>query len=282
MSFINHRAALSAGPMTNEQIARLAPSVFAGGAHESRSARYTYIPTVEVVDGMRAQGFQPVFAKQGNSRIEGKAAWTKHLIRFRHEGAGTVTKVGDTFPEVVLVNSHDGTSAYQLMAGLYRVRCMNGLYCSEATFGSVKVPHKGDVVGKVIEGSFEVLEDSKRGLQQADNWAGITLPHEAQVALAESAHVLRFGDADGNTSTPVKAEQLLAVRRHDDRGSDLWRVANVLQENVIRGGLTAMGRDANGQPRRVTTKAINGIDADVRLNKALATMAERMAAYFGG
>jgi len=33
------------GPLTNEQVRSLAPSAFAVGAHESRSERYTYIPT---------------------------------------------------------------------------------------------------------------------------------------------------------------------------------------------------------------------------------------------
>ena len=282
MSFIQSRAKLNAGPLTNDQIMSLAPSVFAAEAHVSRSERYTYIPTSEVVDGMRAQGFQPVFAKQGRSRIEGKAEYTKHLLRFRYEGANTVSKVGDVFPEVILLNSHDGTSTYQLMSGLYRVQCMNGMYCSEATFGTVKVPHKGDVVGKVIEGSFEVLEDSKRGLLQAESWSGITLPQDARVALAESAHVLRFGDADGNVTTPIPASALLVPRRRSDRAEDLWITANVIQENVIRGGLTAMGRDANGQRRQVTSKPIKGIDGDVRLNRALATLSERMAKYFGG
>jgi len=268
MSFIQTRAHLNAGPMTNEQISRLAPSVFAAGAHESRSSRYTYIPTSEVVDGMRANGFLPVFARQGKSRIEGKAAFTKHLIRFRQEG-GVVSKAGDTFPEVILLNSHDGTSTYQLMAGLFRVQCMNGMYCSEATFGTLKVPHKGDVVSKVIEGSFEVLEDSKRGLAQAEGWAGITLPRDAQVALAESARVLRFGDGEGNVATAIKAEQLLTARRYDDQGGSLWLTHNRIQENAIKGGLTAMGRDANGQPRRVGSYELFDLTASYAPVKSL-------------
>jgi hypothetical protein len=69
----------------------------------------------------------------------------------------------------------------------------------------------------------------------------------------------------------------LLPRRHDDQASDLWTTFNVVQENVIRGGLTAVGRDANGRRRRTTTRAVNGIDQDVRLNKGLWVLAERMA-----
>ena len=60
-------------------------------------------------------------------------------------------------------------------------------------------------------------------------------------------------------------------------GDDLWRVFNRVQENAIRGGLTAWGRDAQNRPRRVTSREVTGIDGDVRLNRALWTLTERMA-----
>ena len=99
------------GPLDNEQIAALAPSAFATGAHESRSSRYAYIPTATVIDGLRAEGFLPVSAKQGNSRVPGKADFTKHMIRFRYQGqVPALRSVGETFPEVVLINCKHATA----------------------------------------------------------------------------------------------------------------------------------------------------------------------------
>ncbi len=266
-------------PLSNDEIRALAPSAFAATAHESRSARYAYIPTSDVIDGLRENGFQPVFAKQGASRVPGKADFTKHLLRFRYQGAVTeLREVGQTFPEIVLVNSHDGTSAYNIMAGMFRLVCLNGLVIADRTDGAFKVHHKGDVVHQVIEGSYTVLEESKRALSAAGAWAGVTLKADERMAMAEAAHVLRFADADGETETPIQPAQLLATRRHADAGADLWRTFNVVQENVIRGGLTAMGRDAAGRRRRTTTREVKGIDQDVRLNKALWVLGERMAA----
>ncbi|MEN9476374.1 MAG: hypothetical protein RLZZ300_515, partial [Pseudomonadota bacterium] len=43
-------------PLSDEQIRAVAPSIFAQAAHESRSARYTYIPTIEVLAGLRREG----------------------------------------------------------------------------------------------------------------------------------------------------------------------------------------------------------------------------------
>ena len=288
MSHVSFRRFGSTGaaghsPLSDGQLRSMAPSAFAAGKHESRSERYTYIPTSAVIDGLRANGFVPTFAKQGRSRIAGKADFTKHLLRFRYQGQeGAARKDGDVFPEVVLINSHDGTSAYQLMAGTFRMVCLNGLITSDGDLATIKVPHKGDVVGQVIEGSYTVLEESIRALDQVDAWAGVSLSGGERLALAEAAHVLRFGDTEGGEpATPIKPQQLLAARRHADTAPDLWTTANVLQENSIRGGLTAWGRDANDRPRRVTTRPVTGIDQDVKLNRALWLLGERMAALKG-
>ncbi len=44
-----------------------------------------------------------------------------------------------------------------------------------------------------------------------------------------------------------------------------------VQENMIKGGLT--GRNAKG--KRTITRAINGIDGDIKLNRALWMIAEK-------
>ena len=280
MSFIDRRTTrfLGRNILTNDELRSIAPSIFAGDKHESRSDRYSYIPTSEIVDGMRAQGFEPVFAKQGSSRIEGKADFTKHLIRFRHQGEDAATRrIGGIYPEVVVVNSHDGTSAYKVMAGLMRLVCLNGMVVNDRDLASVSVPHKGDVMSQVIEGSFSVLGESRKAVEAADTWSGITLSTDEQMIMAEAAHVIRFGDAEGHVDTPIRPVQLLDRRRVGDAGPDLWRTANRIQENVIRGGLTAMGRDANNRPRRTTTKEVRSIDGDVKMNRALWLLNERMA-----
>lgn len=66
-----------------------------------------------------------------------------------------VTNCGKEVPEIILLNSHDGSSSYQ-MIGIFRFVCTNGLVCGDS-FGEIRVPHKGDVVGQVIEGAYEVV-----------------------------------------------------------------------------------------------------------------------------
>ena len=264
--------------LTETEMRRVAPSIFAVTAHESRSERFQPIPTIEILRGLMREGFMPVGAKQSRSRIEGKADFTKHLIRLRRIDDGKVYNVGDTVCETLLKNANDGTSAYELMAGLFRVRSLKFLFTQTGTIDAIKVRHSGDVQHKVIEGTYRVLGEAERTLAAPQDWSMLRLDRDERDILADAAHVLRFGDSEGETTTPIKAEQLLIPRRHNDRADDLWTVWNVVQENAIKGGLRGVGRDDLGRPRRVKSRAVNGIDQDIKLNKALWLLGERMAA----
>jgi hypothetical protein len=77
----NTRVLRTDAPLSEDQMRGAAPSVFAEGKHASRSERYTYIPTIDVLRGLRKEGFEPFMVAQGQSRVEGKAEFTKHMIR---------------------------------------------------------------------------------------------------------------------------------------------------------------------------------------------------------
>ncbi|MEG0281536.1 MAG: DUF932 domain-containing protein, partial [Morganella sp. (in: enterobacteria)] len=66
--------------------------------------------------------------------------------------------------------------------------------------------------------------------------------------------------------------QILSARRWQDESSDLWITYQRIQENLIKGGL--YGHNAKGG--RTHTRAIKGIDGDVKLNRALWVMTENM------
>jgi hypothetical protein len=271
----------AARALTEDEMHRLAPSIFATQAHESRSERFQPIPTIEVLRGLMKEGFMPVGVRQSGTRDASKINFTKHLIRLRRIDDDAKFKVGDTVCEILLKNANDGTSAYDLMAGLFRIRCLNSLVAQTGTIDSIKVRHSGDVQGKVIEGTYTVLNEAHKALAAPQDWSAVKLDRDERQAFAEAAHVLRFADAEGETATPITPAQLLMPRRHDDRADDLWTTFNVAQENVIRGGLRAVQRDELGRRRRVTTRAVNGIDQDVKLNKALWLLSERMAELKG-
>lgn len=266
--FASHSPALRSDyPLSDDQIHRVAPSIFAGAPHQSRSERYSYIPTAAVLTELRKEGFQPFMVTQTRVRDEGKREHTKHMLRLRH--ASQIN--GAEANEIVLLNSHDGTSSYQMLAGMFRFVCSNGLVCGD-TVADVRIPHKGDVAGSVIEGAYEVLQGFDRVKENRDAMRGITLDEGEAEVFARAALSLKYDDP--NKPAPITESQILMPRRFDDRRPDLWSVFNRTQENLTKGGLA--GRSANG--RRQQTRPVQGIDSDVRLNRALWLLADGMRA----
>jgi hypothetical protein len=170
--------------------------------------------------------------------------------------------------EIVLVNSHDGSSAYQMLAGVFRFVCCNGLVCG-ADLADIRIPHKGDVTGRVIEGAFEVLDRFSAVGERIEGMKASALSEGEQRAFARAALVLRYDPAK---PTPITETQLLDARRQEDRGVDLWRTFNRAQENLTQGGL--QGYTARG--RRTRTRPVHGSDSSVGLNRALWVLAEEM------
>jgi hypothetical protein len=255
----------SGSPLSDDQIRSVAPSIFAEAPHQSRSSRYAYIPTAAVLTELRKEGFEPFMACQTRVRLDDHREFTKHMLRLRHMSQIKGSEVN----EVVLLNSHDGTSSYKMVAGVFRMVCMNGLVCGD-TFGSIRVPHTGNVAGRVIEGAYEVLHDFERVNASRDAMRAITLNDSEQQVFARSALALKYDDP--NKPAPITERQLLAPRRWEDNRSDLWSVFNRCQENLTKGGLPS--RSASG--RRQHTRAVQGIDQSVKLNRALWVLAEGM------
>ena len=248
---------------------RAAPSIFAQGKHASRSERYTYIPTIDVLRGLKREGFEPFMVAQSKSRIEGKTEFTKHLIRMRHVGQVTTRPEAN---EIILINSHDGASCYQLLAGAFRFICTNGLVVGTVA-NDIRIPHRGNIQGEVIEGAFRVLEDFEAVDASIEGMKVLELKPDVQRAMATAALALRYGErTEGQPPAPITAEQLIEARRPEDQGLSLWTSMNRLQENMQRGGQP--GRSVQG--RRIQTRPIGSIDRSVSLNRALWILAEEM------
>ena len=262
-----------------------APSIFADAPWDSMSARYKFVPTSHVLDIMADQDMLPVRAAQSRSRIPGKGDFTKHMIRFRHRrdimlgsNVGPVRHHIDRvnalaeIPETVLVNSHDGSSAYSLWAGIMRLVCTNGLMVDGATLGSLSVRHSGgsDFDARIIEATHTIIESTPATLRAIEGMKQIELRPEAATIFAEAALELK-------DEAKLRPSQILSPRREADRKPDLWTTFNRVQENVMKGGLD---RRTEGN-RRSTTRAVKSVGEETRLNRALWTLAEKMAQLAG-
>lgn len=264
--------------LSDDRIHAFAPAIFATEAHESRSDKYLYIPTCDIIAKMRAEGFGITTIGQSITRDVGQRAYAKHLINFSPLESIEAVNRGRGKPEsasVWLRNSHNGTSSYELFLGLVRILCQNGLFTGDWS-KQTRIPHRG-TIGKVVEGTLEVLGEAQKSLEQVEIMKSIQLSNEESLLLAQSAMTLRFEegkDADGEVKeVPYHPASFLKARRFEDCKSDLWTVWNRIQENILKGGVTAV----NSQGRRVTSRAVENVDDVPLLNKALYQLALGMA-----
>ncbi|MDD2892561.1 MAG: DUF932 domain-containing protein [Halothiobacillaceae bacterium] len=266
---IQHGGVGYSRPLTDEELVRSAPAIFAADAHFSRSERYAHIPTLSLVTEMRKEGFFPVKVQQARSRIEDKKGFGKHLIRFRREDQLAENEAR----EVVLVNSHDGSSSFKLMAGVFRLVCTNGLIVGQ-TDSEIRVHHSGDAMGQVIEGACRVVDDFDRVTASIEAMKEVTLSPDQQQAFARAALALRFDDPE---NCGIRPDQLIRARRKEDTAPRLWETFNVVQENIIRGGLRGVKINAEGRRALTRTREVKGIDQSVALNRGLWVLADEMA-----
>lgn len=258
--------------LSKDQLRNIVPAAFATEKHESRSDRYAFIPTEQTIDVLLDNGFKPVEAGQIRTRTEGKEAFTKHMVRFQHPDAQPLAELGGLTPEVVMFNGHDGTSAYKLLAGLFRILCENGMI-SGSIDSMISIMHSGKVSKEVLDAAFTIVSDAPKLLDVAKDWSGVKFSRDDSVAFATAASALRWGfDHETlNLKGEIDPAKLLTTRRWADQGEGAWNVFNVVQENLIKGGQRVGRNPLNG--RRISTRTVKGIGEDLRINRRLWTLA---------
>jgi len=260
--------------LDRDQLRRIAPSVFATEPYRGMSDRYAFIPTSEILDNLMGKGWLPVKAMEAKSRKEEKHGYTKHMVRLRKSDAPML--VGDVFPEIVLINAHDGGAAYQMMAGLYRLICSNGMVADDGIFQRASIRHTGDVIGEVLYTAKHIGKELPKLQSVVKKLQTIELTRDQQGIYAAAALDLKYDrDEDGDLLLPIRPEQLLIPRRRADAGNDLWSTFNVVQEHLLKGGIR--GRSQGETVRRVRTRAVQSVSEDVRLNRSLWSLTTEMA-----
>ena len=242
-----------------DQLREIAPSIFAAEPAAKVSSRYGFVPTVDVVEELGNRGLVPVFAGQTLSRDENNRPFAKHLLRFRPQYAPTI--VGQSLPEVVLMNSHDGSSGFKLWLGIFRMVCCNGMIISDSVMGQVSVSHRSNAAQIVGDqsvgfmGQIDHIEDRIRRFMDR-----VLSPVE-QGQLAETAAQLRWGN---DRPAGLDHNNLLIARRFEDAGDSLWATLNRIQENVIKGGV-----NLNRPRRQSSTRVLRSVSDDARINAQL-------------
>lgn len=263
-------------PITLDELGRLAPSALASAPHASRSSRYGFQSTLAVIQALAKEGFSIFSASESRSNQTERSGFLKHALRFRRvEDFQKLAIVGEVTPEVVLVNSMDGTSLLEVMGGIFRFVCGNGMVVADSLVQTVRIRHTANMIQEALAATIAVANQTQKALSVVNEWKKIPLANSEQLVLASEVHKLRF-----ETPTPITPAQLLDMRRAEDSGNDLWSVTNRIQENTIKGGLTARAKAEDGSlgaGRRVRSREVKNIGADIKLNQAIWSLSTKMA-----
>jgi hypothetical protein len=214
---------------------------------------------------MQDMGYVLTGVKQSKSNVELRKNWGIHITRFQHPDLYIKDPQGmiEARPEVVLINSHDGTRPIQFEMGLFRLVCENGLVIKSQDLGSFRERHT-----KLNFQEVKNLMDEKvSGLQEVvgkiSQWNMKEMTDKQRFNFAMDALALRIG-------TDRQAEQyeimdILTAKRKVDEQPTLWHTFNTVQENLIKGGFQLNNRQA---------RAINNPVEDFNLNQGLWQLAD--------
>ena len=289
----NHQA------LNDKEIEHLCPVAFKSHMGQAEriglglSKHYSFVPTMNVVNDLRALGYEVVDAKQVKARKKSTNGYQKHMLTFEHpkykldqvneveiSDGKTETQVtkAEEYPQILLTNSHDGGNAFTLSAGIFRLVCSNGLVIKTEDYGSARLVHKGysfEAVQKLVK-EFEVTVDEV--LTKVTAMKKVQLTKEQQIEFAKKAALLRFTAKsynEDNIADVVQLDDLLHAERPEDKGDGLYEVFNRVQESLINGKyMYASSGKVNDEGTKIRKgREIKNFKQSIDVNKKLSELA---------
>ena len=244
---------------------QIAPAIFATSpAPTIKSPKYQFTPTFEVIDHMQDMGYVLTGVKQSSSNVELRKNWGIHITRFQHPDLYIKDPQGmiEARPEVVLINSHDGTRPIQFEMGLFRLVCENGLVIKDKDMGSFRERHTKMNFQEVKN----LIDEKVLGLQDVVNtiskWNMVEMTDKQRYQFAVEALALRL--SDDRQPEQYEVLDILNAKRKIDAQPTLWHTYNTVQENLIKGGFQLNNRQA---------RAIKNPIEDFNINQGLWSLA---------
>jgi len=246
--------------MTQETILKFAPSVFASAPAPKMSDRYTFVPTVEILENFDKEGWKVYSAKQ-----LGKGDFATHEIRLRN---GYLPNVGDCLVEAIVRNSHNGLSPFSVSAGLHRLVCRNGLTVPTSVTDSIVVKHMKIDMGTVRQITDEFAERLPMIQRSVSRMESKMLTEGQTMDLLNKSAMIRW--EKGSIPSTINLNELLKIERPEDQGNSVWKTFNVIQEKFIRGGI----QYKTTKGRAVTMRELKNFQKINKINTSLWELAE--------
>lgn len=244
----------------NEMMARC-PALFATTAHPKMSERYSFTNTYDIVLMMHNRGYRVTSVSGGEQKFG------KVMVRMRNtnyfDGAMPFA------PEVLVLDSHDGSRRLKAMLGAIKFACMNGVIAGDFIYARSYLHYSRDLMSQIRLDMEDIDQHTDKLIQRIAKMREHKTTLAERMLLADTAVKQRYGeDRDGAFVADVR-QKMLNVRREEDNDNDLFTAMNVVQENILRGGgyYTVNNRVQHMRP-------ITQVDRNVHINQALWQCAE--------
>ena len=272
LSFNNDNLATSF--LSNDDIRRVCPmALHTTPTNPDVSDKYVHANTMTVVEDLAKLGWYPVQAKQCRNKKNSSGIRSFHMIAFQNPDVKITKtldngeKIVDTYPRIILTNSHDGFNSFKFMVGLFRLICSNGLVVCNNQMVDMSIRHINydfEELRKIVASAIEQVPGIVNTMNDMRN---VMLTDEQKTALATEVVKIRKGvENDENYVVDAEVvEDILTPVRNEDKGNDLWTIFNICQEKMIKGGFGF--RSATNKLRK--QRGITSIKKDMDFNQRL-------------
>jgi hypothetical protein len=259
--------------LTKEQIKNSTPLIFADApTNPDVSNKYLFVNTETIIDDLEKLGWLPVQAAQRKPRKKDGTIFSKHMVAFQNPDIKITSQDGDdAYPRILLTNSHDGMQAFKFSVGIFRLVCSNGLVVADENFSDFKIKHKGYTFEELRNVVRQAVEDLPNRVQVMNDMKSRILTATEKRKLAIDAMLIRAG-VNTLQYDEETIDEILEPKRQADKGDDLWRVFNVVQEKITQGDFHAALTGA--KVRKV--RKIKSFEKDMKVNKELFKLATNL------
>lgn len=272
--------ALATSFLTKEELQKQCPMAFKElPTNPNVSGRYVQANTSTVINDLAKLGWYPVEAKQCRNKKNSSGIRSFHMVAFQNPDI-KITKtnddgssVVDTYPRIILTNSHDGFNSFKFMLGLFRLVCSNGLVVCDNQMVNMSIRHMNytfEELRMVVKTAIEEVPNIVNTMNEMRN---IQLTDEQKQELAIEVIKIRKGIEENETYAVEQdvVEDILTPVREEDKSNDLWTIFNICQEKLIKGGF--FNKTNKNKLRKV--KSITSIKKDMEYNQRLWLTASR-------
>ena len=258
------------GYLTKDQIRNSSPLVFADApTNPDVSSKYLFVNTETIIDDLEKLGWLPVQSAQRKARKSEGTIFSKHMVAFQNPNIKISSEDGDhAYPRILLTNSHDGMQAFKFSVGIFRLVCSNGLVVADEQFSDFKIKHKGYTFEELRNVVRQAVEDLPNKVQVMNDMKNRILTEDEKRKMALDAMLIRAGVKELQYDEET-IDDILDPKREADKGDDLWRVFNVIQEKITQGDFHAALTGA--KVRKV--RKIKSFEKDMKVNKELFKLA---------